>query len=128
MELSRPFRALKIWLSMQYHGMKAFQESIKEDLRLARLLAELIDAEPLLERLAPVSLSAVCFRYVGKDEDTNAVNRTILDRVVRRGCVYISNARIGDAFALRACIVSHRSTKEDVQSVIAEVLASAGEV
>jgi aromatic-L-amino-acid decarboxylase len=128
MELSRPFRALKIWLSVRYHGLRAFQESIKEDLCLAQLLADLVDAEPLLERLAPVSLSAVCFRYLGKSGDRNALNQAILDRVVRRGRVYISNAKIGDAFALRACIVNHRSTKEDIRSVIDEVLASAEEV
>jgi aromatic-L-amino-acid decarboxylase len=128
MELSRPFRALKIWMSLRYHGLSAFRESIKEDLGLAHLLADLVDAEPLLKRLAPVSLSAVCFRYVGKAGDLNALNRAILDRVVRRGRVYLSNARIGDAFALRACIVNHRTTKEDIQAVLDEVLASAEEV
>lgn len=128
MELSRPFRALKIWLSLRYHGLKAFQESIREDLGLAQLLADLVDAEPLLERLAPVSLSAVCFRHVGKTGDLNVLNRTILDKVVRRGRVYLSNARIGDAFALRACVVNHRTTKEDIQSIIDEVLASEEEV
>lgn len=128
MELSRPFRALKIWLSLRYHGLKAFRESIREDLGLAQLLADLVDAEPLLERLAPVSLSAVCFRHVGKTGDLNALNRTILDKVVRRGRVYLSNARIGDAFALRACVVNHRTTKEDIQSIIDEVLASEEEV
>jgi glutamate/tyrosine decarboxylase-like PLP-dependent enzyme len=128
MELSRPFRALKIWLSLRYHGLSAFQESIREDLGLAQLLADLVDAEPLVERLAPVSLSAVCFRYVGKAGDPNAFNRAILDRVVRRGRVYLSNARIGDTFALRACIVNHRTTKEDIRSILDEVLASAEEV
>jgi hypothetical protein len=87
-----------------------------------------LDAEPLLERLAPVPLSAVCFRYVGKAGDPNAFNRAILDRVVRRGRVYLSNARIGDTFALRACIVNHRTTKEDIRSILDEVLASAEEV
>jgi glutamate/tyrosine decarboxylase-like PLP-dependent enzyme len=130
MELSRPFRALRLWMSLRYHGLSAFRESIREDLGLAQLLADLIDAEPLLERLAPVALSAVCFRYVRKDsnEDSNALNQAILARVVRRGRVYLSNARIGDAFALRACIVNHRTTKDDIQSVLDEVLASAGEV
>ena len=87
-----------------------------------------MDTEPLLESLAPVSLSAVCFRYVGKVGDTNALNRAILDRVVRRGRVYLFNARIGDAFTLRACIVNHRTTMEDIQSILDEVLVSAEEV
>ncbi len=128
MELSRPFRALKLWLSLRYYGLRAFQESIREDLRLAQVLAETIDAEPRLERLAPVALSAVCFRYVDGDGDMDALNRSILNRVVRRGHVYISNAMIHNKFALRACVVNHRSTEDDVRSVVSEVLASAGEM
>ncbi len=81
MELSRPFRALKLWLSIRYYGLRAFAESIREDLRLAKVLADSIDAETRLERLAPVALSAVCFRYVGNG-DVAALNRYILSRVV----------------------------------------------
>jgi len=128
MELSRPFRALKLWLSLRYYGLRAFQESIREDLRLARVLADSIDAEPKLERLAPVALSAVCFRYVDGRENLDAFNRSILNRVVRRGRVYISNAMIHEKFTLRACIVNHRSTEDDVRSVVSEVLSSADEL
>jgi glutamate/tyrosine decarboxylase-like PLP-dependent enzyme len=127
-ELSRPFRALSLWLSMRYFGLNAFRESIREDLRLARILADAIDGRPELERLAPVALSAVCFRYVGASGDLNALNRAILDKVIRRGRVYISNAMIEGKFALRACIVNHRSTEEDVNSVASEVLAAAAEL
>jgi glutamate/tyrosine decarboxylase-like PLP-dependent enzyme len=127
MELSRPFRALKLWLSLRYYGLRAFQESIREDLRLAQVLADSIDAESRLERLAPVALSAVCFRYVG-GKNIDDLNRSILSRVMRRGHVYISNAIIHDKFALRACIVNHRSTEDDVRSVVSEVLASADEM
>ncbi|MGO4838240.1 aspartate aminotransferase family protein, partial [Rhizobiaceae sp. 2RAB30] len=66
-ELSRRFRALKLWLSLQYHGRGAYREAIRRDLAHARLLAETIGAEPELELLAPVTLSAVCFRHRGKD-------------------------------------------------------------
>lgn len=128
MELSRPFRALKLWLSLRYYGLRAFQESIKEDLRLARVLADSIDAEPKLERLAPVALSAVCFRFVGCSGDIDALNQSILSQVVRRGRVYISNAMIGSSFALRACVVNHRTTEEDVQFVVSEVLAAADDL
>jgi aromatic-L-amino-acid/L-tryptophan decarboxylase len=127
-ELSRPFRALKLWLSLRYHGLNVFAESISEDLRLAQVLANCVDADPRLERLAPVALSAVCFRYIGSAGDLNELNRTILDRVVRRRRVYLSNALLNGKFALRACIVNHRSTEEDVRSVVGEVLAAAEEV
>jgi aromatic-L-amino-acid decarboxylase len=127
-ELSRPVRALNLWLSLRYHGMRAFAESIREDLMLAQVLAGAIDEEPKLERLAPVSLSAVCFRYVDSAADPDTVNRAILTRVIQRGRVYISNATIQGKFALRACIVNHRTTESDVRSVVSEVLAAATEV
>ena len=44
-ELSRRFRALKLWMSLQYHGRRAFREAILRDLRHAQLLAETIHAQ-----------------------------------------------------------------------------------
>lgn len=125
MELSRRFRALKLWLSLRYHGLAAFREAISEDLRLAQRLAERIRAEQQLELLAPVELSAVCFRLCDADDAKNAA---ILQRVLGRGRVYISNATIGGRFALRACLVNHRTTERDADAVVDEVLAVAKEI
>jgi aromatic-L-amino-acid/L-tryptophan decarboxylase len=125
-ELTRRFRALKLWLSIRYHGVAAFRAAIADDLRHARLLADLVDAEPTLERLAPVPLSAVCFRWT--DGDTGSIddrNRAILRHVVKRGRVYISNATLDGRFALRACFVNHRTTDDDVAAIVEEVLSAA---
>jgi aromatic-L-amino-acid decarboxylase len=130
-ELSRRFRALKLWLSLRYHGFQAFRKSIQEDLDLAQKLASAVDRESELEVLAPVNLSAVCFRYKGtlptRDSDLDVRNAAILKRVLSRGRVYLSNATIHGKFALRACIVNHRTTEADVETVITEVLAASRE-
>jgi glutamate/tyrosine decarboxylase-like PLP-dependent enzyme len=130
LELSRRFRALKLWLSLRYHGLGAFRAAIAADLRHAQELAALIDAEPSLELLAPVELSAVCFRvHDGGDEPAlNRLNAEILRRVARRGRVLLSNATIRGAVALRACIVNHRTTDDDVAEIVREVLRAAREV
>ena len=128
MELSRPFRALKVWLSLRFFGLSAFQESIREDLRLAQVLAREIERQPKLELLAPVELSAVCFRYKSPSRDLDDLNRAILARVIQRGKVYISNATVHGKFALRACLVNHRSTEADVLAVTSEVLDAADEI
>ena len=129
MELSRRFRALKLWLSLRYHGMRAFRESIRKDLDLAQRLAGAITAAPELELLAPVELSAVCFRHRGDgslgEDALNRHNAEILQRVVRRGRVYLSNATLHGKFCLRACIVNHRTSEADVDSVISEVRSAA---
>jgi aromatic-L-amino-acid decarboxylase len=127
-ELSRRFRALKLWLSLRYHGLGQFRQAIGNDLDHAQLLAKLVQAEPSLELLAPVELSAVCFRWAGGPAATlDERNQQILQRVVRRGRVGLSNATLGGRFALRACIVNHRTTDQDVAAVIEEVLAAAQE-
>jgi glutamate/tyrosine decarboxylase-like PLP-dependent enzyme len=125
-ELSRRFRALKVWLSLRYHGLAAFRAAIGENLRQARRLAELIEAEPSLELLAPVELSAVCFRCTDADAETlNARNERLLRRVNHRGRVWLSNAMIGGAVGLRACITNHRTTDDDIRTIVDEVLAAA---
>jgi aromatic-L-amino-acid decarboxylase len=121
-ELSRRFRALKLWMSLQYHGRQAFRAAIARDLRHAELLAEEIQAQPELELLALGPLSAVCFRH------RTAHNPAILQRVIARRRVYLSNATINGQFALRACFVNHRTSEDDVRAIVSEVTISAREI
>ena len=121
-ELSRRFRALKLWFSLRYHGKAAFREAIARDLEHARLLAAEIEGDAELDLVAPVHLSAVCFRHREKD------NLAILKRVLARGRVYLSNATIESQFALRACFVNHRTTLKDVRAIVSEVKAAAQEI
>ena len=109
-------------MSLQYHGRRAFRETIARDLAHAAMLAETVASHPDLQLLAPVSLSAVCFRHRAKD------NAAILRRVIARGRVYLSNATINGQFALRACFVNHRANADDVQAITSEVIAAADEL
>jgi aromatic-L-amino-acid decarboxylase len=128
LELSRRFRALRLWFSLRYHGLQAFRAAIQKDLDMAQRLAKALAERPHLELLAPVELSAVCFRHIGNEtppeDELNRHNAAILKRVVQRGRVYLSNATLRGKFCLRACIVNHRTTEGDVDSVIPEVLAA----
>lgn len=123
LELSRRFRALRLWTSIQYHGMQAFRASIQRDLEHARLLAALVRQHPALELLAPVELSAVCFRHRFA-ADVDRRNADVLRAVDERGRIYLSNATIRGAFALRACFVNHRTTAADVRAIVDEVVAA----
>ena len=132
-ELSRRFRALKLWLSLRYHGFAAFRAQIENDLALASHLEDRIAPSDQLELMAPVPLSAVCFRFVPKDRNLNGdrlddLNLRLMNRIQRRGRVYLSNATINGRFALRACIVNHRTTLADVDAVIDEVIAVGNEI
>lgn len=125
LELSRRARVLKLWLSLRYHGLGAFRAAIRRDLEHAQALARAVEAREELELLAPVTLSAVCFRHRAGPDDFNA---RLLARVNARGRVYLSNATLRGRFALRACFVNHRTRAEDVGAVVDEVLAAAAEL
>src|ERR1700690_3590770 len=125
-ELSRRFRALKVWLSLRYHGLNAFRAAIQQDLDHAQHLAAAIEDSQSLELLGPVELSAVCFRHLlnedASEETRNRFNLALLKCIVARGRVYLSNAELKGKFCLRACIVNHRTKKTDIDAVVREVL------
>jgi glutamate/tyrosine decarboxylase-like PLP-dependent enzyme len=129
-ELSRRFRALKIWFALKCHGADAFVDVIERNLGLAQQLAAAIDASADFERVAPVPLSIVCFRYVPRDlagqpTRLNDVNRRLMIEAQRDGSSYLSNAMIGQTFALRACIVNHRTTAADIDRLLNDLRQSA---
>jgi glutamate/tyrosine decarboxylase-like PLP-dependent enzyme len=123
-ELSRGFRALKLWLTLKTYGADAFGRQIAQNVAQARYLAGLVDAAPDLERLAPVPLNIVCFRFAGGNRDgdaLDALNRELLMRLQEGGLAVLSSTTIGGRFALRAAIVNHRSRRADFDLLVAEV-------
>ena len=122
-ELSRRFRALKVWLTLSYYGARRIAEAVSGDVSLAAYLGELVSAADDFELLAPVELSICCFRYVPPGmKTTNAeldrLNERIMGRVQTGGSAYVSNATVNGRFALRACITNFRTTKFDIEETI----------
>jgi aromatic-L-amino-acid/L-tryptophan decarboxylase len=132
-ELSRRFRALKLWLLMRAHGSTAIAASIAEDCRLARAMAAAVDADPDLELMAPVTLSVCCFRVApqqwrGDDATLDALNAQIMTAVQREGTAYLSGASVAGRTVLRACIVNFRTTEPDIEVTLEAVRRAAREV
>lgn len=117
-ELSRRFRALKIWFLLKVHGARAVQDAIDANIAVARHLAALVEQSGDFELLAPAPLSIVCFRYQHGDD---LFNKRLMVEVQRDGDSYLSNASIGGRFALRACIVNFRTTAADVERLLATI-------
>jgi aromatic-L-amino-acid/L-tryptophan decarboxylase len=121
-ELSRRFRALKVWLTLQYYGSRRIAETISDDISLAAYLGEVVDRAEDLELLAPVELSICCFRYVPRrgmsDAELNRLNERIMELVQKGGRAYLSNATVNGRFALRACITNFRTTKADIDETV----------
>src|SRR5581483_6480973 len=107
---TRGFRALKLWMVLQSAGRQGLAQRIARHNTLAQHLASLIDATPDFERLAPVSLSIVCFRHVPsafqKDETAiERLNRAIVPFVQSGGDAFITGTELHGQFTLRACIL-----------------------
>jgi aromatic-L-amino-acid decarboxylase len=117
-ELSRRFRALKIWFLLKIHGTRAIHAAIDGNIAVAQHLAAAVDASHDFERLAPAPLSIVCFRYRNGDD---AFNKALMVEVQRDGESYLSNAIIGGRFALRACIVNFRTGPADADRLLASI-------
>lgn len=141
-ELSRRFRALKVWFAINYYGSRRLAQAISDDNRLANYLSEKIDASVDFELLAPVELSICCFRYLpaslrgslegSSDEERNQINRSldelntqIMLSVQRGGKAYLSNATVRGVFALRVCIVNFRTTQADIDQML-EIVRQTG--
>jgi glutamate/tyrosine decarboxylase-like PLP-dependent enzyme len=146
-ELSRPFRALKVWAMLSYYGARRVASAIDEDCALAGYMAERVRASDDFELLAPVTLGICCFRYVppdarreldaAKDKDeararTDArldeLNARIMQRVQRGGEAYLSNADLRGRFALRASITNFRTTRRDIDITLDAVRLAAREL
>ena len=119
-DLTRGFKALKVWMSFKAHGTDALARMIEENVEQARYLASLIDAHPLLERLAPVALNVVCFRYAPGDD---AVNEEILLRLQETGVAVPSGTKVAGRYAIRCAITNHRTRREDLDALVAAVVA-----
>ncbi len=128
---SRGFRALKLWATLQHAGTSGIRSIVCGHNRLARVLASRIDAAPELERLAPVELSIVCFRYIplGRrqgEEELNALNRKIMETIQSEGEAFLSGTDLRGKFALRACILHYGTSEQDIEGLVATVLRAGG--
>ena len=125
LDLSRGFRALKVWFSLKEHGLSTYQALVEQHVAHAHYLASLVRATPDLELLAPVALNIVCFRFRGglDDETTlNAVNKEIVLRMQEAGIAAPSSTIIDGKFAIRVAHTNHRSTCSDFALLVREVV------
>ena len=118
-DLSRGFRALKVWFTLKTYGLDALGASIARTCDLAQALARRIATEPELELMAPVELNIVCFGYRGSSE----LNAAIAADLQEAGRLAPSTTTIGGRTAIRAAIVNHRTGPEDIAALVDHTLA-----
>ena len=126
LQLSRSFRGLKVWMSIQTFGMAAFRRAVDKGMELAVRAERYVQESAVLEFLTPVSLGIVCFRInpADRDHDEKAleqINRKVLARVFWEDRAFLSSTLLHGTFALRLCIINHNTTWDDVRETLEAV-------
>jgi glutamate/tyrosine decarboxylase-like PLP-dependent enzyme len=125
LQLSRQFRALKVWMSIKEHGLDRFGRMMARNVGQAHYLGQLIEKEQNMELLAPIGLNIVCFRFnPGRldDETLNALNKEILIQLQEQGICAPSYTTLNGLYCLRAAIANHRSVKDDFDVLVGEAV------
>jgi glutamate/tyrosine decarboxylase-like PLP-dependent enzyme len=130
-EQTRPFRALKVWLSLRHFGLNGYRSLLRHDIGTARYLAQQLRVAPDFEIWEPQTLSIVCFRYSPTHlrDDPRAIdelNRTVLTDVQLGGEAFVSSTLLRDRFWLRACIVNPLAAEPDMAALV-EIVRTAGQ-
>lgn len=129
LELSRGFRALKIWMAFKEQGAAKFGRLIAKDIALARYMANKVETHPLLELVAPVDLNIVCFRYIAEDEEAaKSLNTEIMLQLQERGLAVPSDTTVQGKHGLRCAFNNHRTRREDIDGFIEDVLQIGKEI
>jgi aromatic-L-amino-acid/L-tryptophan decarboxylase len=121
LQLSRGFRALKVWVSVQTFGLAAFRAAIQRNMELAELAEALVRSDDRLTLMAPATLGIVCFRreWPGCDEtETERLGMTLVDALERSGAGLVSSTRLAGRHAIRLCVLNPTSSEGDVRRVI----------
>ena len=124
-QLSREFRALKVWMSVKEHGLKRFGRMIERNIEQANYFADLVKKDSEMELVAPVGLDIVCFRFNPgglNDEALNKLNKEILMQLHERGIAVPSYTTLNGHYCLRIAIANHRSKFEDFDLLAKEVV------
>ncbi|NUQ21262.1 MAG: amino acid decarboxylase [Gemmatimonadaceae bacterium] len=124
-ELTRGFKALKVWMSFMADGVDKLVRMIEQNVEQTRYLVARIEASEDLELLAPAPLNIVCFRYApprAHESDLNALNESILVLLQERGIAVPSGTTLGRRFAIRVANTNHRTRREDLDTLVRGVL------
>ncbi len=125
LQLSRRFRALKVWMSLKEHGSERFGRMISRNVDQAHYLGGLINSNTNLELLAPIGMDIVCFRYNPGNkslDELNVINKEIKLQLEERAIALPGYTTLNDKYCIRCAISSHRVTNEDFDVLVESVI------
>lgn len=125
-QLTRSFRALKLWMSLQTFGLDAFREAIARGIKLAEVAEEALAEDPAWEIVTPAALGVVTFRYNAKAEAgaVDALQSRIVEATMAEGFALVTSTVLGGRPVLRLCTINPRTSDEDMRETVHRLAAT----
>lgn len=120
-QLTRGFRALKLWLSFKAFGVEAFRKAITRGIENAEYVESLLRANACWDIITPARLGIVTFRYVAEgmgEDELNALNNRIAQETILSGYALLSPTILGGKHILRMCTINPRTTHHDLERTV----------
>jgi glutamate/tyrosine decarboxylase-like PLP-dependent enzyme len=127
-QLTRSFRALKLWLSLRYFGVAAFRTAVQRGIHLAELAERVIRGTPGLEVVSPAQLAIVAFRHAlpaQAPEEADALNEAVVTRLLTEGFATVTSTSLGGRRVLRLCTINPRTTEDDIRQTVDRIVGAA---
>lgn len=130
-QLTRGFRALKLWMSLKAFGIPAFRDAIESGIRNAETVEALLRKKPQWEIITPACLGVITFRYREEglsEQELDQLNSRISTELIMGGYAMLSPTVMSGRLVLRMCTINPRTTEADLQGTIRrmEDIATAG--
>jgi glutamate/tyrosine decarboxylase-like PLP-dependent enzyme len=132
-QMSRGFRALKVWMSLKHYGAEGYRKLLSQGIRCAEHLDQLVRASEDFEALHKPNLFIYSFRFVPKrcrttvnnsskvnekiEADLDRINQQMADEMQASGTAFVMTSRLRGRVVLRFSICSHRTTLADIETV-----------
>jgi glutamate/tyrosine decarboxylase-like PLP-dependent enzyme len=117
-QLTRSFRALKVWLSFKMFGVAAFRESVARGFRMAELAERRLREMPEWEISSPAQMAVVCFRYQRGDD---ALHAKLVEAMLEDGFALCTSTNLRGRTVLRMCTINPRTTEQDIIDTLARI-------
>jgi aromatic-L-amino-acid decarboxylase len=114
-QLTRNFRALKLWLSLKYFGLDSFRAAIEHGFDLAEFTEACLRKMPGWEIVTPAQMGIVCFRHPASDD---AAHLRLVQRILKDGFALVTSTELRGTAVLRMCLINPRSTETDVEETL----------
>jgi len=123
-QLTRSFRALKLWMSLKCFGLDAFKQAVAKGFKLAEYTEYIVRENPLLEVITPAQMGIITFRFAKNNlitEQLNEINRSIVDKIISDGYAMVASTQLKDKIVLRMCTINPRTTKDDIRQTVEKI-------